>query len=89
MHEREIMHRDLKLDNVMVHFPSLSYKELFDRRFDLLEYISAINLDGDFQVKLADLGLARKVEASEMSETFCGTPLYMAPEVARGDPYDN
>jgi len=46
-------------------------------------------LDGDFQVKLADLGLARKVEANEMSETFCGTPLYMAPEVARGDPYDN
>lgn len=24
-----------------------------------------------------------------MSETTCGTPLYMAPEVARGDPYDN
>ena len=89
MHERDIMHRDLKLDNVMVHFPSLSYKELFDKRFDLLQYISEINLEGDFQVKLADLGLARKVEASEMSETFCGTPLYMAPEVARGDPYDN
>ena len=89
MHERDIMHRDLKLDNVMVHFPSLSYNRLFDKSFDLLEYISKTNLDGDFQVKLADLGLARKVEASEMSETFCGTPLYMAPEVARGDPYDN
>jgi serine/threonine protein kinase len=36
MHERDIMHRDLKLDNIMVHFPSLSYKELFDKRFDLL-----------------------------------------------------
>jgi serine/threonine protein kinase len=46
-------------------------------------------LNSAFQVKLADLGLARKVEANEMSETFCGTPLYMAPEVARGDPYDN
>lgn len=48
-----------------------------------------MNLNSAFQVKLADLGLARKVEANEMSETFCGTPLYMAPEVARGDPYDN
>jgi hypothetical protein len=48
MHEIQIMHRDLKLDNVMVHFPSLSYKELFDKRFDLLEYISRMNLNGEF-----------------------------------------
>ena len=89
MHERDIMHRDLKLDNIMVHFPSLSYNRLFDRTFKLFEYITEFNLDEDFQVKLADLGLARKVDADEMSETFCGTPLYMAPEVARGDPYEH
>jgi serine/threonine protein kinase len=63
MHEREILHRDLKLDNVMVHFPALSYKELFDRRFDLIQYISELNLNNGFQVKLADLGLARKKES--------------------------
>jgi len=64
MHERDIMHRDLKLDNVMVHFPTLSYKDLFDKRFNLLQYILEMNLNSGFQVKLADLGLARKVESN-------------------------
>ncbi len=34
--------------------------------------------------KVADFGLARLQESLVMTATFCGTPLYMAPEVWRG-----
>jgi serine/threonine protein kinase len=34
--------------------------------------------------KLADFGLARLQESQLMSATFCGTPVYMAPEVWQG-----
>jgi len=39
MHENGYMHRDLKLENIMVHFPGLTYKELFDKSFSLEKYI--------------------------------------------------
>lgn len=32
---------------------------------------------------LADFGLAKKLEAFEMAESFCGTPEYLAPEIIR------
>ena len=73
----------------MVHFPNLSYKELFDKRFDLMKFVSSQDVASGYQVKLADLGLARKIEVNSMTDTYCGTPMYMAPEVARGDFYDN
>jgi serine/threonine protein kinase len=34
--------------------------------------------------KVADFGLARLQESQVMSATFCGTPVYMAPEVWQG-----
>eukprot|EP00042_Codosiga_hollandica_P059197 m.907314 g.907314 ORF g.907314 m.907314 type:complete len:1034 (+) comp60090_c1_seq2:1607-4708(+) len=37
--------------------------------------------------KLADFGFARYLE-QDMAATFCGSPLYMAPEVLNGEPYD-
>lgn len=38
-------------------------------------------------VKLADFGFARHLEM-DLAETFCGSPLYMAPEVLNGNMYD-
>jgi len=39
-------------------------------------------------IKLADFGLARNYQnAEDLFETACGTPIYMAPEIQKGDPY--
>ena len=48
------MHRDLKLDNILINFPNL----------DLLEEEDLQNIDLDnepFVVKIADLGYAREL----------------------------
>lgn len=39
-------------------------------------------------VKLADFGFAKKLAAEDMSKTFCGSPMYMAPETVTGCEYD-
>ena len=38
----------------------------------------------DAVLKLGDFGLARKLHENEYAKTFCGTPLYMAPEILAG-----
>lgn len=35
-------------------------------------------------IKLADFGFAKQLEVSRLEDTWCGTPLYMAPEVISG-----
>ncbi|KAJ3127456.1 Serine/threonine-protein kinase [Nowakowskiella sp. JEL0407] len=39
-------------------------------------------------VKLADFGFARILIHQTMAATLCGSPLYMAPEILKGDKYD-
>lgn len=39
-------------------------------------------------IKLADFGFARHLPSQDMAATFCGSPLYMAPEVLTGATYD-
>jgi serine/threonine-protein kinase ULK/ATG1 len=41
-------------------------------------------------IKLADFGLAKRYESNEdLFETNCGTPIYMAPEIQRGEQYSD
>ena len=48
------MHRDLKLDNILVNFPR---RDLLDE-----EDLRDLNLDSEpFEVKIADLGYAREL----------------------------
>lgn len=61
MHEHNVVHRDLKLENILI--------------------------GEDYVAKLADFGLGRSAEDSDVLTTYCGTPLMMAPEVV-GRVYD-
>lgn len=47
-----------------------------------------IILDNKGYIKLTDFGLAKEDISDEVgTQTFCGTPEYLAPEIIRGDKY--
>jgi serine/threonine protein kinase len=47
-----------------------------------------ILLEADGHIKIADFGLSKKFKRGEIrAKTFCGTPVYMAPEIIERQPY--
>ncbi|PWZ00417.1 kinase-like protein [Testicularia cyperi] len=75
MRARDIIHRDFKPQNLLLHPP--------DEAFLALGNPKEIP-----QVKVADFGFARHLSAEVMAETLCGSPLYMAPEILNYEKYD-
>eukprot|EP00929_Paragymnodinium_shiwhaense_P039655 TRINITY_DN20815_c0_g1_i1.p1 TRINITY_DN20815_c0_g1~~TRINITY_DN20815_c0_g1_i1.p1 ORF type:complete len:696 (-),score=135.35 TRINITY_DN20815_c0_g1_i1:207-2294(-) len=45
------------------------------------------NDSNDPIIKIADFGFARALQPMDMAATVCGSPLYMAPEILRHEPY--
>uniref|UniRef100_A0A914CHM1 Protein kinase domain-containing protein n=1 Tax=Acrobeloides nanus TaxID=290746 RepID=A0A914CHM1_9BILA len=68
LHSKSIIHRDLKPDNIL----------LVNKSNKLLECAGV----DDFIIKVADFGLAHFVDDQSIlsTSTFCGTPMYIAPE---------
>ena len=45
-------------------------------------------LDTEGHVRLTDFGLSKEgITRTQLTQTFCGTPEYLAPEVVQGQPY--
>ena len=65
IHSKNIIHRDLKLDNILLQFPSKIEKKLDN-------YIYA-------QVKIIDFGLSFQIDKKDLATSFVGTPIYMDP----------
>ncbi|AAS50716.1 ABL055Cp [Eremothecium gossypii ATCC 10895] len=75
LHENLVIHRDLKLENVLLKYPLeqlLSMREDFSCNF----------------IELADFGLCKRIRQNELCTTRCGSEDYISPEVLMGLPYD-
>jgi serine/threonine-protein kinase ULK2 len=99
IYKQQVMHRDLKLANILVHLPEYPYDLVggpptmpkATKKVQAEELLKNVDLTarGRMQVKIADLGFARELKHEDLSQTMCGTPLVMAPEVLNGKRYNH
>ena len=65
LHNKKILHRDIKCDNIMVHFPNEEDKKQ-------LNFLKT-------QVKIIDFGFARYLEEETLAQSVLGSPINMDP----------
>jgi len=75
LHDRDIVHRDIKLENI-----------LFESEKGSCEEEEDYGDDGDDSIKLIDFGLSRrhKRDVDRPMKNHVGTAYYMAPELLKG-----
>lgn len=81
LHQKKIIHRDIKLENLMIHYDAVKYNNLSDD--DVLQMKTVYrDLEGElFTVKICDFGFSRIVDDEQKCSTLCGTPIIMAPDI--------
>lgn len=95
IYRHQVMHRDLKLANILIHFPFEDFNKMnFPSQTAKMDFINTKLKTIDLiksraEFKIADLGFSRELGIDDLSETVCGTPLIMAPEVLNGVKYNH
>jgi serine/threonine-protein kinase ULK/ATG1 len=75
--------------NILIHFINVDHGVVMIGGNVWKGYKRDTNLIGSIQVVIADLGFAKQLEDDDLTNTVCGTPLNMAPEVLRGARYNH
>lgn len=76
-----VIHRDLKLQNIMMHFPDHTEQLMVMNKDERKKFLRDVDLTKvRFELKIADFGFSKKLKnKGQINKTICGTPLYMAP----------
>ena len=69
LHDMKILHRDVKLDNILINFPTEADKQ----NLNLL----------NCQVKIIDFGFARYLKSDTLAKSLLGNPINMDPHILR------
>lgn len=76
IHQKHIIHRDVKPQNLLLSFPSRSSQNFRDATIKLGNNITFWVTFESF-IFVADFGFARYLSGTDMAATLCGSPLYM------------
>ena len=79
----DIIHRDMKLANILLHFPNNLELNNMSRN-EKRKFLATVDLTKvRFYAKISDFGLSTILESSSSQMSICGTPLYSSPQLLK------